>query len=482
MVDNKYVLHPHLRSRASSTATAYGLNWGLVGVGSDNSRGKFDNIAVQVLPPQITLDAHRELRRRRGQPVHRRHDRHLGRRGRPATTRRRPAAPRSACSTSVPKTQRQRAARLSAAQGRRRRPQPAAPASSSTATAPTTSSSSPSTRATDQVIIGHYTAKGGWVNDAVVRQDHRRAAPTTRWACRSRAPTVSVTLNGQAVRGRLRLQRGDRRRRLRPAGDFAAGELRRRAGSRPTTVRSQPAGGGSLLAVRADAGDESALDADAVASSIRRRGQGDGDLDRGARRRRCAPCRIRRRAASRLATWPARRSATPKAAASTIDRDAAGYGWSLVSLRRTRTMDLVTVVTHELGHLLGFEHDDARRAGRAAPRGRGDGDLLEARGFDADPDAAISDRAAARTLPRAEGGRAQASTSTAARAARRHGSTGSRERLRAWSADHSPLHRAQGRQSREVELQRLPGEAGHGEPRTRRLRRARQPALFGAKK
>ena len=34
----------------------YGLNKGMVGFGSDNARGTFDNIAVQVLPPQITLD------------------------------------------------------------------------------------------------------------------------------------------------------------------------------------------------------------------------------------------------------------------------------------------------------------------------------------------------------------------------------------------------------------------------------------------
>jgi hypothetical protein len=33
---------------------ANGLNLGYVGVGSDNSRGVFDNISVQVLPPQST--------------------------------------------------------------------------------------------------------------------------------------------------------------------------------------------------------------------------------------------------------------------------------------------------------------------------------------------------------------------------------------------------------------------------------------------
>jgi hypothetical protein len=34
----------------------YGLNTGLVGVGSDNARGRFDNVRVQVLPPELTLD------------------------------------------------------------------------------------------------------------------------------------------------------------------------------------------------------------------------------------------------------------------------------------------------------------------------------------------------------------------------------------------------------------------------------------------
>ena len=36
---------------------AFGLNKGLVGAGSDNARGVWDNFAVQVLPPQLTLDS-----------------------------------------------------------------------------------------------------------------------------------------------------------------------------------------------------------------------------------------------------------------------------------------------------------------------------------------------------------------------------------------------------------------------------------------
>ena len=35
---------------------AFGSQLGHGGVGSDNARGAFDNIRVQVLPPQITLD------------------------------------------------------------------------------------------------------------------------------------------------------------------------------------------------------------------------------------------------------------------------------------------------------------------------------------------------------------------------------------------------------------------------------------------
>ena len=68
-----------------------------------------------------------------------------------------------------------------------------------------------------------------------------------------------------------------------------------------------------------------------------------------------------------------------------IDRNAAGYGWSGAG----GTMDLVTVVTHELGHALGFEHEDEGvMAGRLEA---GVTRLLEAAGFDADPDAPLSD-------------------------------------------------------------------------------------------
>ncbi|MDA8439545.1 MAG: hypothetical protein M0Z51_11925, partial [Propionibacterium sp.] len=38
------------------SGAAYGLNKGMIGMGSNDSRGQFDNVAVQVLPPQVTYD------------------------------------------------------------------------------------------------------------------------------------------------------------------------------------------------------------------------------------------------------------------------------------------------------------------------------------------------------------------------------------------------------------------------------------------
>lgn len=55
LVDNQNVITQTYQARVID-GYSYGLNWGMVGVGSDNSRGKFDNIAVQVLPPQLTLN------------------------------------------------------------------------------------------------------------------------------------------------------------------------------------------------------------------------------------------------------------------------------------------------------------------------------------------------------------------------------------------------------------------------------------------
>ena len=69
--------------RASSTARPSALNKGLVGVGSDNSRGTFDNIPSRSLPPRDHARPPGELQRRRRGRLHRRQRRHVVGRRRP---------------------------------------------------------------------------------------------------------------------------------------------------------------------------------------------------------------------------------------------------------------------------------------------------------------------------------------------------------------------------------------------------------------
>ena len=55
VVDNQQVFSHTYQPRIID-GYAFGLNYGYVGVGSDNARGSFDNIRVQILPPQITFE------------------------------------------------------------------------------------------------------------------------------------------------------------------------------------------------------------------------------------------------------------------------------------------------------------------------------------------------------------------------------------------------------------------------------------------
>jgi hypothetical protein len=56
VIDNKTAFNWNFQPRVID-GVAYGLNKGMVGIGSDNARGVFDNVAVQVLPPKLTLDS-----------------------------------------------------------------------------------------------------------------------------------------------------------------------------------------------------------------------------------------------------------------------------------------------------------------------------------------------------------------------------------------------------------------------------------------
>jgi len=51
----EYFTHTY-EPRVDSDGWVHGLNTGMVGMGSDNSRGTFDNIVVQILRPETTFE------------------------------------------------------------------------------------------------------------------------------------------------------------------------------------------------------------------------------------------------------------------------------------------------------------------------------------------------------------------------------------------------------------------------------------------
>jgi Ca2+-binding RTX toxin-like protein len=56
VVDNKEVFAYAFAPRVDEDGFSYGLNAGMIGIGTDNSSGSIDNVAIQVLPPEITLE------------------------------------------------------------------------------------------------------------------------------------------------------------------------------------------------------------------------------------------------------------------------------------------------------------------------------------------------------------------------------------------------------------------------------------------
>jgi len=56
VVNNAEVLN-HVFSPRIIDGFSYGLNTGMVGIGSDNSKARIDNVVVQILPPEYTLDS-----------------------------------------------------------------------------------------------------------------------------------------------------------------------------------------------------------------------------------------------------------------------------------------------------------------------------------------------------------------------------------------------------------------------------------------
>ena len=374
LIDNKTVF-AHTYAPRVLDGYSYGLNWGLVGVGSDNSRGSFDNIQAQVLPPKITFQSTETF----SDGVA---DLFTGgiSGAWTVTGGRYAAAPNGTTGMSL----------LDLGVG------------SLNVASMLDLAASVNTQgragivfdrygadnfkfaaidaATDQVMIGHYTKKGGWVLDASASRVIDAGVNYTLGVT-LKGTTVSLTLNGQALLGYVF-----------NAATVDANFGLMAAGAQTTwfddvTVKTNdpafiPAPVQSLVAAQA-------ASANAVSGNVLT----VTDLD--------AIAKVA------IARWTdALGSDDPKLAALTgmlisiedlpegvlgdtagdhmlIDVDAAGYGWFVdaspwdsaeFALRVERNtvsaaegseaygrMDLMTVMLHEMGHLLGMGHGEAQQ-------------------------------------------------------------------------------------------------------------------------
>jgi Ca2+-binding RTX toxin-like protein len=342
---------------------SYGLNWGLVGVGSNNARGAFDNITVQVLPPQLTFDQTEDFV---GQPTlsftgYTNGAWSVG--GGVYTSTPNGTAAMSLLDLGPDNLNVSSYLELNAkvnaagragfafdryADGSFKFAVIDAPA--------------------DQVIIGHYTPKAGWVSDAVASKVINTGAPYTLGVS-LKGTTVSVTLDGQVLLGyAFNAATVD--------GNFGLMATGGTASFDDVRVKTDDAAFQTLLASaqanEAVAGGGSTLTAEnlnvIVDAAIIRLGDAYG-LDAG---------QLALLDGVNVQTANLGGLILGETIGTTvlIDTDAAGYGWfidhtpyndtefrvqsksgeliAIASSPAFGDMDLLTVVMHELGHVLGF--------------------------------------------------------------------------------------------------------------------------------
>jgi Ca2+-binding RTX toxin-like protein len=328
---------------------SYGFNQGMVGVGSDNSRGSFDNVNVQVLPPKITFQSTEDFS--------------------DGVANLMPGSFQSGAWT---------------VQGGR---YTGSPAVGGVATSlfdlgidglhtssylEFSAKINTQTRAglifdrysatdfkfaaidavTDQVIIGHSTARGVVVDAFVAKTINAGPSDFYNLGVSIKGSTVSVTLDGQVVLGKVYNA-------VAVDGDFGLLAVGTPAKFDDVVVKTndaafvQAAGSNMVAAEVAAMADSSMLtqsELDTVTMSamtawIDRLGDGD----------------------SRLAGFGGFQVSVADLGGLAlgytegrhiwIDRNAAGYGWSMGGVESGR-MDLTTVVTHELGNLIGITDND----------------------------------------------------------------------------------------------------------------------------
>jgi Ca2+-binding RTX toxin-like protein len=367
---------------------AFGLNNGYVGVGSDRSRGDFDNVRVQILPPQITFDQTETFNDGvadlftagntgvwgvSGQrynvspsasgamslldlgPDHLSHSSYLEMSGKVRIDDRPGADGRAGFVFDRYGDESFKFVAIDAD--------------------------------ADRLIVGHYTRKGGWVDDAymstVINPDQDYVLGITL-----KGTTVSATLNNAANGGSQAMvgysfnaANSDGNFGLLARGSQASFDDVRVKTNDPAFVQGQ---GGNMLA------SESMLVSDSASTLTQ------AELDAATVTAMAGWIEILGEGDPRLAGFTGARIQVGDLAADTlghtegrtvwIDANAAGYGWSV----NGGAMDLATVVSHEFGHVLGFKHEEEGvMQGSLEP---GLHYLLEAAGFDADPDLPITDQ------------------------------------------------------------------------------------------
>ena len=388
---------------------AYGLNWGLVGVGSDNSRGVFDNISVQVVPPQASWTNTEDFSDGIANLFT------GGNTGNWVTTS---GTGGSYSGTPVPggvattlldigPDNLQLASMLSLT----------SKVSTQTTAGFIFDSYSANDfkyvaidQVNDKVIIGHY-LNGKWVTDASFAKSIVGGQAYTLGVTLV-GSTVSVTLDGAVIGGKGYnavvvdgrfglLTKGG-------AGTFdnvvvTTNDPQMSAAPSSPMLAAEPAVLESNLPVLTQPQlDEIA----AAAMAMWRSALGDGDP------RLAALGNLRITVADLVGGELGR----TEGQTITLDINAAGHGWYVDSsaadnsefiFRLDRNvlsadtdsqafsrMDLLTVVLHEIGHVLGFDHDDAARfAVMDEDLEPGIRYLLDNIGFDGDPDQPISDAA-----------------------------------------------------------------------------------------
>ena len=420
LVDNKTVFTHTFQPRVID-GYVYGLNYGYVGVGSDNSRGSYDNIRVQVLPPQVTFDNTETFNDRQADLFT------AGTTGVwRATDQRYSVTPeagavyslldlgpdhlnhQSYLEVSTKVNTQGRAGVVFDRYGDESFKWAAIDASS------------------NKLILGHYTKKGGWVEDASMGVTDIVAGQDYTLGLTLKGTTVSATLSGanggnaiamvgyvfnastvdgnfglMAVNGAasfddVRVKTDDR---------AFAGGVSSNMEAATTALVDSPEGGVLTLS------ELDALATVAISEWTQALGAGDprlaGMVD--------VRMRIGNLAGGALGHF--------ENGDLTIDADAAGHGWFVdvtpadsaeftvrydrSTLRATEEseafgrMDLLTVLMHELGHAIGVQDNAAGYAVMHEDLEPGVRFLLDELGFDGDPDQPVSDQSLAALAARA---------------------------------------------------------------------------------